>query len=383
MASFRESLDEAVRRVTCRFVEATDPANEFYDSIASPLPGFLTGQPFRDQSREALRRFACDNPNDNGGGGGGNDDFDRSLPPGSCPTQYRVMLVATRRFLGQIAEEAQQITGAQIVTGPLSNLRFQGSPQQLFITDGSGTDQILLSNTSTNSTWENIRDVVYERVDGSAVQCFEDGTPFGPVGPNDDPPRLPPVGREPIEYDDPFGGPLISFPLDLYFIRPTLDLDLQPNFNIKLVGPNFSFNANYNVFNNEINYNVEGSPNGCCVRENEEEGEEDEEPNEEQRLVAVIVTSSVNASNSGLTEVFNGTGPSLFLPDLGRVSFIVKGDSGLQYLPAISYQQSPARIPVPVGQLVSNYSILPRPQVSATVRPVYATIPVEDFENTD
>lgn len=395
MVSFRESVQETIRRSTCALMGVGDATKDFLAAAASIVPGVniesnrFYGRPGRigrlvcpgagpagtvnppvypspegncvGVEYDVVVRCEAINYDGSNGGAGQVYQFDAISAPNPRIGPIGPLVLPGRRIGGLPSRNYPPIsilTGENQTPSPLrTNSRFDG----LNLNDGDNQVVREISRTIT-------------RLDGQPDDCPPPGG--GPVLP-----VVQPSVDVDITYED--NGVDITVPVTLVYLQPQINLTGELNFPIQINGPNFNFGANFNVNTDDILVGP-GGPGGddpgCCFPE-EEEGEQGEEPDGERRLIRVEVIAVPPANGGTLTEILNSDGPNFYLPDLGHIIFEVKTGDRTSFLNPIKVQLAKTLVPVPANQYAVGYSFVPRVGVETTFRPIYATIPLVEEQD--
>lgn len=219
-----------------------------------------------------------------------------------------------------------------------------------------------------------------------SVQQGPDNCGDLPSDPNT-PSQEPPTGTDNITYDGPDGLPVGPGPLTIKpgfpYIGPSGNL-LFP-VEVCLVG--FCINFVFDPFAGTVTPVLGGEPDTspCCppVIDGPDEGGPDDPdgPESEERIWGVKVTATVGQSGFGATEKSDGSGPSLFLPDLGFVRFAILVGGQRGWTEKVAIQSLSQFVPVNAPATAYAYDLFERPGVTLTATPVIVKQTIETVES--
>lgn len=370
MVSLRDAVTDSVRDFMCA---ATAPAAEltgWLDGAISSVPGLgRVGLPGADASA-AMRGLVCPGP---GGAGGGTGPTVTYPPAGNVPGQCELVpyLFEWEYTQGSGSRTTQTLDA---LFGPIGNFVLTTNSQgntnvgvECRGVFGLGTEppgyvHQLLGNQSQS----NIDPVILSltRRDGGVDDC-------GPMEP-----QQPPTGDDTIDYDEPDGTPVVNVPITF---APTFPIILPGGpviIPIEVCLAAFCLDVTFNVSTGDVTFNFGGEAGGenCCppVEEIEDEGEEDDPdpPVDGQRIWGVKINATILPTGGQYTEVNDGSGPSLFWPDLGFVRFAIEQGGLRGWTPKIAIQSLSTFVPVNAPTTAYAFDLYERPGVTLAAQAV-------------
>lgn len=348
---------EAARSALC----AAGGLNRVSNDIAGKINPLYRGsalEGFRDRVSDSLQRFCPVPPG--------------PLPPisqdppfqgGQCPgVFYGVFYSTLTQQLSEDGTEVVEVPGERSTSGLGPIVSVTSEPVGEETPEGfQGYDTILVSeggNRETVIVTGPVRSTGIVRVDRADDQPDDCGDP-PPDGPPVDPtpPTSPRPPSTPVDIDLPGIGPTtviysptigivyadidgsirvpITISIDVGGIRPVFDID----FSINLSDPGEEPRPEAP----DLPENPDGrpEPGDCplpevCGVEPEEEGEDEADPDESEAKGKEITGALTLAVRSGppirQTELFQSSGPSVFVPYIGLLTFVYeRPDGGIAY----------------------------------------------------
>lgn len=231
---------------------------------------------------------------------------------GQCPSFYDVSV--TVDIVNVSTGEATAFTASRPrIQGPIFGIVKRGAraTKEIVAVTAAG-DVRILSNTSPNSDYKNLRDREVEPQPGQPDNCGN-------------PPVEPPGYKGPLPYIDEEGNeqaPLVEFT----FGPVTVDVDGRRYFNIEGSDEFGDFEFEYNP---EFNFEGDASKDGCgCAPTYDpelpppSESADDPPTPAQQRRILGVVTVATKITDTQTTTTFRGNNaPTLYLPRLGSVVF--------------------------------------------------------------
>ena len=369
MVGLRETLENAVRAAACSALGVADGLDRILNVPSRPFP--LLGQldDYTDAARDFYRDAVCPSPADNPYPPGGPTPI---IPPnlgGQCPgVRYNVSYEVDFPLGGNPNNTV--IGGLQNLVGPITGIRVQATNNvSQVVVEHGGTETNGIFETNSSANYQNPRFTAISRTDGSPDECPENVP---------EPPRV----EDPIEYDPPDGGapiqitPIITLPPVI--ISPTNNLIIP----VGIAYANVRITAALNLNIGSVSFNFGGGSGGdkdCCLPPAPPDmppadPDNPGPPADISVIQAVLITTTDIDQDTNVTEVFNDGGPSLFFPDIASVVFRVRAANVLPYLNPIKVQTRYALIECPYSQGAVDFSVVPRPGVTLTATPIYASV---------
>lgn len=370
MVGIRSQIISTVRNFACNALDtANGPLQWLNTGTRGGVPGLVWSQ---GVNRAAATALSCD-PDRNNGGSGGNLTTTgypnlEGLPPGQCPgVPYQISGIALVRDPNNVV--IRELGYLTTDTGPLTRYGVELTTNNVVVVDSQGTVIGNLGNLppgANNVVWQNGYPDI-SRTDGLPNEACDAAQPGSPL----------PEGSGDITYDGPDGNPvtepftIVGGPL---ITTPTGDLIIPVEFCIV----SLCFDVELNLSTGDVAFNFGGSPGGeACCPETEEEGDgnppnDDDPPPPENNVLlwGIKVNSAIADPQFTGTEKGTGTGPPIFLPDLGWVRFAVKRGGSTGWTSKTVIQSLSQMIQVPGTALAYAYDIFPRPGVTVAVKEV-------------
>lgn len=372
MASLRDTLENAIRTGACTLLDIPDAVDRLVDF--GPNGTGILGQldDFTDGVRNGYRDAICPSPSDN--------PYSPNLPTpvlpgateGNCPVTYIGRITYNSDRFGNPA------LGTGLINGPGARARVVGDtvgqPQQLqLFNDAGNVLNVVNFVPATPGELITIVSTEFVRQDGQPDNCPEAG-PFPP-------PRI----EEPITYEPPTGSPITITPIfNFNPIRVTVNNNVIIPVAVAYADVDITANLNLNIGRVEFNFGGGNGDGGdCCLPPNLPElppadPDDPGPPSQEQRISAVIITVTSISDDTNVTQFQFPSGPSVFFPDLGLITFRVRIDDVLSWTAPIRIQYRRQLIPVPWPDGAVDVAGLNRPGVNFTITTVfddYAQLP--------
>lgn len=370
MPTLREAVANSVRGFMCEATEPTIALTGWLDGALSSVPGLgSVGLPGADASL-AVRGLVCPAPPPLSGGTGPTVTYPPAgFQPGQC--DLIPYLFEWEYTQGSGTRTTQTIDA---LLGPIGNFvlstNSSGNTNVDIECRGAqglpplppGSTRRLLSNQSQS----NIDPVILSltRKDGLADDC-------GPMEP-----QQPPTGDDTIDYDDPDGTPVVNVPITF---APTFPIVLPGGaviIPIEVCLAAFCLDVNFNISTGDVTFNFGGESGGenCCPPVEEIEAEEDEDdpdpPVDGKRIWGVKINATLLPSGGQYTEVNDGSGPSLFWPDLGFVRFAIEYGGLRGWTPKVAIQSLSTFVPVNAPTTAYAFDLYERPGVTLAAQEV-------------
>lgn len=383
MATFSESVSEAVRSGFCAVLSGGAEFYDFFIGMVNPLDLPNVNLP------RALYNFACN--------GGAPENPPVVCPPGQCAVGYDVTIQYNFQLNGG-ATTPDSInypctTPENTIFGPIGPLQLfndgvqtyyyidafdsDGNPRQYRLTSSFGASVALLSNGV----------LTVSRCDGQEDNCGQCAPPVPSPGYNS--------RTTNITYVDN-SSTTITAPITLTYLAPTLDIDnnvyipVRVELDLPDITANLRFTARFNLSTGDITVNLGGSEGGDDRPgpnpvDNDDDGDGGtplpgaetpdvpvpENPTTEKVIVGALFRATAEPTNKG---VIFGTGfaPDLYTPDLGLVYFKVRaGGRQTAWLAPIKINLLSQFIPCPWSAGAIDIATAFRPGVQGSVAPIY------------
>lgn len=368
VASYRETLEGAVRSAACRVLGVADGIDRVLDVPERPFPLLGAADDYTDGVREFYRESICPDPASDPYPAPGPTPIFPGPEQGNCPTGYNGTVVFSSSRFGQ------GVTRTRGIPGPGARWRVVGDTvgqnQQLQLINDAGTVLPEISFTPADEDELIVIDSQeFARIDGLPDDCPEAAPPG--------PPRV----EDPITYDPPTGPPVTISPVITF---PPVVIDRSNNLIVPVIVAyaNVRVTANLNLNVGSINFNFgRGSGGGkdCCpppqipgTPPTDPDGTPP--PAEDVVIQGVIITVTQLNATAPATRVLNPNGPNAYFPDLGLVWFRVRVDRTLPWLPPIKIQGTFTLIRCPWPEGAVDVSAIAREGVNFTITLVYANV---------
>lgn len=354
LSNWAENVGSAARSTVCSALSTSENLASFLDAI------FPNGT-WDNQIASGIRRGFCSDPTD----APNPSDF-APFQGGQCTTLYRVEYTNPQGFNLAIND----------LTGPLgfeTEQVFRGfCPDpftQYFITFNDGATRQSLGDDQQGTTCNKtgmaavINSVI--RQDGQPDNCGSpppDIPPYSPITINNNVTYIDSSSQQVTEnYDFTVNAPVI---IGGILIAP-----------VTVAGNNFTVELGLTI-NGGVDFNFGNGGNTDTQTGSEPPINPIPEPpgNEtENRIIAVLVTASVNQSDFTGTIIFQQGNPDIYVPRLGSVSFYVAAGPAAGWTSDIDVKNLRSYIRCPVPQGAINVAATPQPGVTFTLTKVFAS----------
>ena len=392
MASFNESLRNAVRQGFCSIIGTNLELVDFFGAIG--LPNQVLGL----ESQRNYVRLNCNTEPPPPSPGA-------PFSGGQCPVDYGIFSRVQVFFEGAplaIDEFNRACAPGGILRGPLSGpfVGTLGGFQSLFVSgfDEAGTpeDLSLVNGRSGTGYTFQLLTLTPTRCDGLPDDCGDPGG-GGTPAPNYN------IIDTDITYTNNDGLD-ITIPTNIVYLRPTLDVDanIQVPIRITIRDPQLNIDvpitAKFNLSTGDITFNVggelgnDGRKSPCATEPDPdtdfpapppgsgiEETPPPDDPEEERIIRAVVVTSNEVSARSSVIGTTAGV-PNIFVPAMGYIHFEIRAGQRTAWLDAIPVKNQRHFIPVPWsgGAIAVRYT--PFEGTVSTVTPIFGVVdaPIEN-----
>jgi hypothetical protein len=364
MVSFPEAVGTAVKSAFCAYLGANANAESFFNEL-SPVDLPETGQ--------FWNRALCDR----------NQALPPTPPPftgGQCPTTYSI------RFERRVRNSQCDDYGPWNLNGPLgayqgpissistvtSESQGGGFLDELRVVAANGTfDIAAVSRPEDCGLVAQVRNIEVIRQDGQPDNCGD---------PTADPPPFPPEGdvtNVNITYVNNEGDNVTELG-DLVIFAPVVIAPVTVIAPIRVDLPDVSFNGNI-VLSPDFNIQLQppsfrrgpGDTDAPPPPENPDTSPTTPQDDSTRRIIGAITTVTSDPSSGLATEVASATGPDLFVPRMGTLSFRVRASGSLSWTTPVDIKTTRQFIPAPENVQALDAIASPNPNYSIAVTLVY------------
>lgn len=333
MASFQESIGDAIRNAFCALLEFEEGYLQFIEQ--TPLGGFA---PIPLAAIRFASRWICNR-----------EPAPGISPPfrgGQCPTQYTVNY--------NVTYDTRSIPPPNIITEPLSITGVWGKIKGLRVDRSGGINQVVIVGGASGNPDLAVDYGAFSIAPGSGQGIISaeitsvarvDGLPddCGNIFPTPTQPPPPPSPTPlPVPYDDADGNPIN---LDLFLVFAPVRVNIDGTLNIPFrisIDPdfNFQFNGNLNINTGGINFNFKNPnypPSPSPVPDDYDTPDDippypptvpnsiappsPDDPEDETKDVIRACIVTVSSVSPSITVIGQDSNPDIYAPNLGYVQF--------------------------------------------------------------
>lgn len=374
MPSFREAVSESARNYTCALTRSPDPFRNWLRGATSSIPGLGGAVAAEDDFWDNFGNLVC--PADPVTRPPVYPEPDSGL--GKCEgIEYRILNTYSRNLSNgtttdPVTDNIDSLPGSRgpifgPITGPIYTPTGSGLIQIQYV--AFDRDGVQGTFPAGGGPAESINQIVWEpqRIDGNPDECGEQG------------PQQPPAGGDDITYDGPDGNP-VTEPVDISPRFPILFPSGDVIIPFEFCFASLCIDVNFNISTGDVTFNFGGSPDAgnCCPppKEDEQEPEEGDPPEPEttERIVGVKVNAVIAPVGCKATEITDGSGPSMYWPDLGFVRFAVEYGGFRGWTEKIAVQTASQIVTVPGDLVAYDFDIFERPGVTLTPKSIIVKV---------
>lgn len=317
---FGDALEDLIPDALCAFAQLGEAPIDYLNGVRDGLLGTDSDPDGSAAGFESpIQKFLCglgDNPQTP------NVRVPGEVVPGACVTRYRPIILYTRVLGGELKNE--RFTAGSSYMGPIQQVLVEqdGNSINVDITFASGTFRILSSPFSDIGTQAEYVGYEPNREDGLEDDCGADNQPIE----GGDPSEIEGDGN--LDYEDENGDPAsdpYTFKGGPLFRGPNGDTYAP----FEVCFAEFCVNINFNVNKRQPEIG-DRTPkiDPCCPEidgpEIPEDSADPPAPDSLVRFAGVITKAVPNGLAFKATERGDGVGPSLYVPRIGVVRFMVE-----------------------------------------------------------
>jgi hypothetical protein len=360
-------LRDAIRPAICTAFSVGNTGARFIGAAIGGLRRLLgggsepVGYPF-NQARQSVANFCNQLPR---------QPDEAPITGGQCVgILYEVRVTVDSYINGVFASKIVDQSMQGVVPGPVTSVRIR-QPDMLTVEayNPSGLQATLFLGTSPNQTYKNLTNARVVRIDGQPDNC------------GDPPPLYPPwnpgVDIIPINID----GRVYALALGI----AVLNLNGELNVDFSIEDPEFTLEGNINFDIGEINFGSPGSaiPGNCdppiVFTPPGAAPDDPPEPPNSFPFVGVhlrIIPGSPNPRTSVFP--YGEIGPTLYIPRLVSVSFLIKAGSLLSWSEPQDAKFRNSWIEVPGKFFALDYRLYAPQDLEISVYPAYLPVEVQN-----